>query len=115
MENFTTPQNIASIPVLNENEVRYRQLPVNLEAEQALLGAILINNRAVEQVADFLKSEHFSDLLHGKIYEAACKQIDRGQEANPTTLKFYFDREIELANPNTGSIFRSTDTRSVGT
>ena len=100
MENFTNPQNITSIPVLNENEVGYRQLPVNLEAEQALLGAILINNRAVEQVADFLKSEHFSDLLHGKIYEAACKQIDRGQEANPTTLKFYFDREIELANPN---------------
>ena len=50
-------------------------------------------------MADFLKPEHFSDVLHGKIFEAACKQIDRGQEANPTTLKFYFDQEIELASP----------------
>ena len=68
MSNFTNPQNITPIPALKENDVGYRQLPINLEAEQALLGAILINNRAVEQVADFLKPGHFSDLLNGKIF-----------------------------------------------
>ena len=64
-----------------------REQPHNIEAEQGLLGAILINNRAFEKVSDFLHSEHFSDPIHGRIFEACGKLIERGQIANPVTLK----------------------------
>ncbi len=47
----------------------FRQLPHNIEAEQALLGAILINNDALDRVSDFLKAEHFFETLHQKIFE----------------------------------------------
>jgi replicative DNA helicase len=92
-------QNITAFPQGEPSGEGYRRLPTNLEAEQALLGAIMINNRAHEQVADFLKPEHFADPLHGRIFKAATNQIDRGQEANPTTLQFYFEMEDELQTP----------------
>jgi len=97
MDNKNVTQNVAALPLSGGHEPSYRHPPANTEAEQALLGAILVNNRAHEQVADFLKSEHFADPLHGKIYEAAGKQIERGQEANPTTLQFYFERDEEFS------------------
>ena len=43
------------------------KLPQNLEAEQALLGAILANNRAYEKVSDFLKPQHFAEAIHAKM------------------------------------------------
>ena len=49
----------------------FREAPHNLEAEQALLGAILVNNEAIDRVSNFLKPEHFYDQLHARIYEAA--------------------------------------------
>lgn len=76
----------------NDNDaVAYRAPPRNFEAEMGLLGAILINNRAFEQVADFLRAEHFAEPLHGRIYEACATLIQRGQHADPTTLKHFFD------------------------
>ena len=74
----------------------YRSLPHNLEAEQALLGAILVNNDAAAKVLDFLEPEHFFEPVHGRIYEAALKLIDRGQLATPVTLKSYFERDEAL-------------------
>ena len=53
----------------SENEIPYRVAPHNVEAEQALLGAILVNNEAYDRVSDFLKPEHFSEELHRRIYE----------------------------------------------
>ena len=50
--------------------VARREPPHNLEAEQALLGAILINNRAYERVSEFLAAEHFADPVNGRIFEA---------------------------------------------
>ena len=44
------------------------KLPQNLEAEQALLGAILANNKAMEKVSEFLKPQHFADSVHAKIF-----------------------------------------------
>ena len=73
-----------------------REQPHNIEAEQGLLGAILINNRAYEKVSDFLQSEHFSDPIHGRTFEACGKIIERGQIANPVTLKPIFDNEEAL-------------------
>src|SRR3546814_2989743 len=64
-----------------------REPPHNLEAEQALLGAILINNRAYERVSEFLLTEHFADPVNGRIFKACGRLIDRGQIATPVTLK----------------------------
>ncbi len=75
----------------------FRQTPHNLEAEQALLGAILVNNIAIERVQDFLTGEHFINPAHEKIYLAALKLIEKGLVASPVTLKPYFDNEDSLS------------------
>src|SRR5579883_2488130 len=66
-----------------------RIAPQNVEAEQALLGAILINNDAFDRVSDFLKSEHFSHELHRRIYEIASQLIRAGKLASPITIKSF--------------------------
>ncbi len=71
----------------------YRALPHNLEAEQALLGAILVNNEACDRVSSFLKAEHFFDPLHGRLYEHAAKLIWAGKRATPITLKTFFQAD----------------------
>jgi replicative DNA helicase len=84
-------------PIRETTQPPERDPPVNLEAEQALLGAILANNSAFERVSDFLRAEHFADAAHGRIYDAAQRLIERGQNANAVTLKNYFDRDEGLA------------------
>ena len=74
-----------------------RQPPVNLEAEQALLSALLSNNQALERVGDFLRAEHFADGAHQRLFAACQRLIDRGQTANAVTLKNYFERDQGLA------------------
>lgn len=59
----------------------------NLEAEQSLLGALMLNNQAFEIVIEFLRSEHFSHPLHKAIYEIIGRLIERSQVADPITLK----------------------------
>ncbi|WP_282611234.1 replicative DNA helicase [Pelagibius sp. Alg239-R121] len=71
-------------------------LPKNTEAEQALLGALLFDNQAYEDVASFLNPEHFALPVHGRIYDAIRHRIDHGQEASPITLKPYFDDDEAL-------------------
>jgi len=73
-----------------------RTPPVNYEAEQALLAAILANNQAYERVADFLRADHFADAVHGRIFAACGKLIDRGQIANAVTLKNVFESDNAL-------------------
>ncbi len=70
--------------------------PHNIEVEQALLGAILVNNAAAEKVSDFLLPGHFYDPLHGRIYEACLKLIERGQLATAITLKPFFESDEAL-------------------
>ncbi len=89
--------NIAELPRPGSEDSTYRPPPVNYEAEQALLGAILENNHAFERVADFLRPEHFADAAHGRIFEAIGKLIERGQQANAITLKSLFDQDEALA------------------
>ena len=69
----------------------FRAPPHNLEAEQALLGAILVNNEAIDRVSSFLKQAHFYDALHGRIYDTAAKLILGGKRATPITLKTFFE------------------------
>jgi len=70
-------------------ERSYRTPPHNLEAEQALLGAILINNDAFDRVSDFLRSEHFVEEIHRRIFEVAGSLIRAGKLATPVTLKTF--------------------------
>ena len=67
----------------------YRVPPHNIEAEQALLGAIFINNDAFDRVSDFLKPEHFSEELHRRVFEVASQLIRAGKVATPITLKTF--------------------------
>jgi replicative DNA helicase len=75
----------------------YRTLPHNLEAEQGLLGALLVDNRAMEKVGDFLRGEHFFIPAHQRIFSAVNTMIERGQTASPVTLKTYFEQDQGLA------------------
>ncbi len=68
-------------------------LPKNLEAEQALLGALFHDNGLLEKVSDFLRPEHFSEPLHGRIFEAVVHFSQKGQMANPITLRNYFKED----------------------
>ena len=73
-----------------------RMPPQNLEAEQALLGAILSNNEAADRVTQFLGPEHFSEAVHARIYEAATTLIRLGKLATPVTLKTHFENDQTL-------------------
>jgi replicative DNA helicase len=74
----------------------YRTPPHNLEAEQALLGAILVNNEACDKVSAFLLPEHFFEPLHARIFEAAATLIRIGKLASPVTLKSHFENDATL-------------------
>jgi replicative DNA helicase len=65
--------------------------PSNVQAEQALLGALLANNRAYERVSEFLVPEHFADPIHGRIYQAIARRVEAGQLADAVTLKAEFE------------------------
>jgi replicative DNA helicase len=80
-----------------ESTADYRQLPHNIEAEQGLLGALLINNDALDQIANFLLSKHFFDPVHQRIFEAISKLIGNGNLASPVTLKTYLEMDEGLA------------------
>jgi replicative DNA helicase len=69
----------------------FREAPHNIDAEQALLGAILVNNEAIDRVTGFLEPLHFFDPLHAQIFEIAAKMIQAGKQATPITLKTFFD------------------------
>ncbi len=79
----------ALIARLQGTEPAYRIAPNNIEVEQALLGAILINNDAYYRVSDFLQAEHFFEPLHQRVYEVATTLIKSGKVATPKTLKTF--------------------------
>jgi hypothetical protein len=69
-----------------DEESAYHILPHNLEAEQGLLGALMLDNRALERVSDVLRPSHFYVPVHQRLYEAIVKLAERGQMAGPVTL-----------------------------
>jgi len=72
----------------------FRLAPHNVEAEQALLGAILLNNDAFYRVSDFLEPLHFYEPIHRDIYEVAGKIIRAGKSADPTTIKTHLPEQL---------------------
>ena len=76
----------------------YREAPNNIEAEQALLGAILVNNDAFYRVSDFLKPGHFYEPLHRRIFEVAAELIRMGKIATPITLKTFLPADEKVGD-----------------
>jgi replicative DNA helicase len=74
----------------------YRVAPHNIEAEQALLGAILVNNEAFYRVSDFLEARHFYEPIHQKIYELASQLVRAGKVASPVTLKTFLPGDADI-------------------
>src|SRR6201992_3416290 len=75
----------------------YRAAPHNIEAEQSLLGAILVNNEALYRVADFLEPTHFFEPVHQQIYDIVRSLIRTGKLASPITLKTFLPAEVDIA------------------
>ncbi|MDX2101038.1 MAG: replicative DNA helicase [Alphaproteobacteria bacterium] len=77
-------------------QTQVRTPPHSDEAEMALLGALLHNNATYEKVSEFLKPMHFANRLHGRLYDAIGRLIERGQIADPITLKHAFSQDPDL-------------------
>ncbi|MGA9321927.1 MAG: replicative DNA helicase [Xanthobacteraceae bacterium] len=77
-------------------ELPSRVLPHNIEAEQALLGAILINNEAFYRVSDFLESKHFFEPINGQIFELAGRLIHLNKRADTVSLKTFLPGELNV-------------------
>ena len=71
-------------------------LPQNVEAEAALLGALMIDNRLVEDIQLKVRPDHFFEPLHGRIYEAILKLTDSNRVANPVTLRPLFEADESI-------------------
>src|SRR5260221_14645445 len=94
MEPMKDSSNVTRLP--GAEDVNLREPPHNFEAEQALLGAILVNNAAYQRVAEFLRPEHFADPLHGKVFDSLSRLIERGQVVSAITLKTYVEQDEDM-------------------
>ncbi len=65
--------------------------PSNIAAEQALLGALLANNKAYDRISDFLAPQHFADPINGRIYQSIVRRLEASQVADPITLRAEFE------------------------
>ena len=74
-----------------------RTAPHNIEAEQALLGALLVNNDAFYRVSDFLEPSHFFETIHQRIFELCGSLIRSGKVATPVTLKTFIPTDLDIA------------------
>src|SRR5437764_10743301 len=75
----------------------FRAAPHNIEAEQALLGAVLVNNEALYRVSDFLEPQHFFEPIHAQIYDISRSLIRTGKLASPVTLKTFLPADVDIA------------------
>ena len=82
----------------SEQETSYRTAPHNIEVEQALLGAILVNNDAYYRVSDFLRHDHFNEPMHGEIYRVAEEMIRANKTANPVTIKTFLPADEKIGD-----------------
>jgi replicative DNA helicase len=83
---------------ITDQQQTYRSAPQNIEAEQALLGAILVNNEAFYRVSDFLESLHFFEPVHRRIYQVAGELIRANKVANPVTIKTFLPADLAIGD-----------------
>ena len=81
---------------LAQNQKQNNEIPSNIEAEQHLLGSVLVNNDIIDEIANTINSEKFYDPIHIKIYEVIENLNSKGMIANPITLKNYFEKNQGL-------------------
>ena len=77
---------------------KFKELPNNIEAEQAVIGTILVTNEIFDEINTIISSKNFYDPMHQKIFEAVENLIYKGLLANPITLKNYFKDEKDELN-----------------
>ena len=80
----------------------YRSAPHNIEAEQSVLGAILVNNDAFYRVSDFLEPKHFFEPIHQTTFETAGSLIRMGKVATPVTLKTFVPADTDIGGMTVG-------------
>ena len=85
-------------PLDQRQDSDYRTAPHNIEAEQALLGAILVNNEAFYRVSDFLAAEHFFESVHGRIFGVTSQLIRANKTATPVTLKTFLEADAPIGD-----------------
>ena len=83
---------------LNVLKNQLEELPNNIEAEQSVIGSILVTNEIFDEVNLIISNKNFYDPVHKKIFEALEKLIYGGLLANPITLKNYFEKEKDELN-----------------
>jgi replicative DNA helicase len=89
--NEIAPLNATGITVQDAETV-----PHSIEAEQQLLGAILTNNDVYDRVASIIRSKHFYDPVHARIFDVAAARIAKNNLASPVTLKAFFEDDEGL-------------------
>jgi replicative DNA helicase len=77
-------------------DISKESAPHNIEAEQALLGALLVNNDVYDRIANIVNETHFFDPVHGKIFEVAATRIKNNTLASPVTLKAFLEDDPGL-------------------
>ena len=89
---------MALVPMLDlrsaSNDVAIPHVPANVEAEQALLGALLYDNAAFERIGDYLSANHFYEPFHQRLFSAISSHIRKGQLAEPILLAEQFSRDV---------------------
>lgn len=89
---------LQDVPDFHKGEQQaYRELPHNIEAEQAVLGAIMLDNKLHERIAETLLPDHFYDPLHAQIFDTISQLILAGRIANPVTLRTFFENTGPLS------------------
>jgi len=88
---------MALVPALDlrpvSNDVAIAHVPANVEAEQALLGALLYDNAAFERIGDYLQARHFFEPFHQRLFASIESHIRKGQLAEPILLAEQFARD----------------------
>ncbi|ARJ48681.1 replicative DNA helicase [Candidatus Pelagibacter sp. RS40] len=83
---------------LNVLKSKLEEHPNNIEAEQSVIGSVLLSNEIYDEISLIIKSQNFYDPMHQKIFGAIDKLISGGMLANPITLKNYFENEKDELN-----------------
>ncbi len=96
-----TDSNVLNLPPAAGTPA-YRSAPHNIEAEQSLLGAILVNNDAFYRVSDFLEPKHFFEPIHQTIFETSGSLIRMGKVATPVTLKTFLPADTDIGGMTVG-------------
>jgi replicative DNA helicase len=82
---------------LSINNNGENKLPSNIEAEQSLIGSVLVNNDIIDEISNIVNANKFFDPIHRKIYEVVENLNNKGMIANPITLKNYFEKDAGLS------------------